>query len=131
MSSPLADFANGGLTFQLPASGTVTDQYTGNVTANVTTVTYRVFISERGVTIGQDLAGADVRTSRFEGHCTSPTLLDDAVKEGMIGTLSIDDGETFDITLIAARSSFGRKGIGKMIEDEVGHSVVLEAVRQE
>ena len=73
----------------------------------------------------------DVRTSRFEGHCTSPTLLDDAVKEGMVGTLSIDDGETFDVTLIAARSSFGRKGIGKMIEDEVGHSVVLEAVRQE
>jgi len=131
MVSPLANFANGELTFQLPTSGTTTDQYTGNVVANVVSAAYRVFIAESGATVGQDLSGLDVRTSRFQGYVTDPTILDDKIVEGMLGTLSIDDGSTYDVTLIAARGAHGRKGIGKKTEEAIGHAVILDAVRQE
>lgn len=131
MASPLDAYSNGELTFQLPAAGTTTDPYTGNVTANTTAASYRVFVKEIGATLGQNFAGVDVRTSRFEGYVTDPQLLDDAVLEGMTGSLSIDDGSVYDATLVAARSAYGRGGIGSLLEAAVGHVVVLEAVRQE
>ena len=131
MASPLDAYSNGELTFQLPAAGTTTDPYTGNVTANTTAASYRVFVKEIGATLGQNFAGVDVRTSRFEGYVTDPQLLDDAVLEGMTGSLAIDDGSVYDATLVAARSAYGRGGIGSLLEAAVGHVVVLEAVRQE
>lgn len=131
MASPLDAYSNGELTFELPAAGTTTDPYTGNVTANTTAASYRVFVKEIGATLGQNFAGVDVRTSRFEGYVTDPQLLDDAVLEGMTGSLAIDDGSVYDATLVAARSAYGRGGIGSLLEAAVGHVVVLEAVRQE
>ena len=131
MSSPLADFANGTLTFQLPSSGTQTDQYTGNVVANTVAAAYRVFVAERGATIQQDLSGLDVRTSRFTGRTTSPMVLDDKVVDGMLGVLAIDSGATYDVTLIGARGAFGRTGIGKTEEEAIGHAIALDGVRQE
>ena len=92
---------------------------------------YRVFVKEIGATIGQNFAGVDVRTSRWEGYVTDPQLLDDAVLEGMVGTLAIDDGSTYQVTLVAARSAYGRGGIGALLESTIGHVVVLDAVRQE
>jgi hypothetical protein len=131
MASPLNAYSNGEVTFHLPAAGTTTDPATGNVVANTTAQAYRVFVKEIGATIGQNFAGVDVRTSRFEGYATDPQLLDDAVLEGMTGTLEIDDGSTFDVTLVAARSAYGRGGIGSVLESALGHVVVLDAVRQE
>lgn len=131
MASPLDAYSNGELTVQLPAAGTTTDPYTGNVVANTTATTYRVFVKEIGATIGQNFAGVDVRTSRFEGYVTDPQLLNDAVLEGMTGSLEIDDGSTYDVTLVALRSAYGRGGIGALLEANVGHVVVLDAVRQE
>jgi len=131
MASPLDAYSNGELTVQLPAAGTTTDLYTGNVTANTTAASYRVFVKEIGATLGQNFAGVDVRTSRFEGYVTDPQVLNDAVLEGMTGSLSIDDGSVYDITLVAARSAYGRGGIGSLLEAAVGHAVVLDAVRQE
>ena len=131
MASPLNAFSNGELIFQLPAAGTSTDFWTGNVTANTTPEAYRVFVKEIGATIGQNFAGVDVRTSRFEGYVTDPALLNDAILEGAEGTLEVDGGVTYSVTLIAARSPFGRAGIGKILEGSLGHQVVLEAVRQE
>jgi hypothetical protein len=131
MASPLDAYSNGELTVQLPAAGTTTDPYTGNVVANTTATTYRVFVKEIGATIGQNFAGVDVRTSRFEGYATDPQLLDDAVLEGMTGSLEIDDGSIYDVTLVALRSAYGRGGIGALLEANVGHVVVLDAVRQE
>lgn len=131
MASPLDAYSNGELTFQLPAAGTITDPYTGNVVANTAADVYRVFVKEIGATIGQNFAGVDVRTSRWEGYVTDPQLLDDAVVEGMVGTLAIDDGSTYQATLVAARSAYGRGGIGALLESNVGHVVVLDAVRQE
>lgn len=131
MASPLNAFSNGALTFQLPAAGTVTDPNTGNVRANTTASSYRVFVKEIGATIAQNFAGVDVRTSRFEGYATNPQLLNDAVVEGMEGTLVIDQGQTYTVTLVAARSAYGRGGIGELLESNVGHTVVLDAVRQE
>lgn len=131
MASPLDAYSNGELTFQLPAAGTTVDAATGNVVANTTAASYRVFLKEIGATIGQNFAGVDVRTSRFEGYVTDPQLLDDDVLEGATGTLDIDDGSSFDVTLVAARSAYGRGGIGALLEANVGHAVILDAVRQE
>lgn len=131
MASPLDAYSNGELTVQLPAAGTTTDPYTGNVVANTTATSYRVFLKEIGATIGQNFAGVDVRSSRFEGYVTDPQLLDDAVLEGMSGTLEIDDGSTYSVTLVALRSAYGRGGIGSILEQALGHVVVLDAVRQE
>jgi len=131
MVSPLDGFSNGELTFQLPAAGTTVNPYTGNVVGNTTPASYRVFVKEIGATIGQNFAGVDVRTSRFEGYVTDPQLLDDDVLEGMTGTLEIDNGSTYNVTLVAARSAYGRGGIGALLEANVGHVVVLDAVRQE
>jgi hypothetical protein len=131
MASPLNAYSNGEVTFHLPAAGTTTDPATGNVVANTTAQGYRVFLKEIGATIGQNFAGVDVRTSRFEGYATDPQLLDDAVLEGMTGTLEIDDGSTFEVTLVAARSAYGRQGIGALLEAPLGHAVILDAVRQE
>lgn len=131
MASPLDSFSNGELTFQLPAAGTTTDPDTGNVLANTAADSYRVFVKEIGATIGQNFAGVDVRTSRFEGYVTDPQTLDDAVLEGMTGTLAIDSGSSYDVTLVAARSAYGRGGIGTILETALGHVVVLDAVRQE
>ena len=131
MASPLDAYSNGELTFQLPAAGTTVDAATGNVVANTTAASYRVFLKEIGATIAQNFAGVDVRTSRFEGYVTDPQLLNDAVLEGAIGTLDIDDGSTFEVTLVAARSAYGRGGIGALLEANVGHAVILDAVRQE
>ena len=131
MASPLDAYSNGELTFQLPAAGTSVDAATGNVVANTTAASYRVFLKEIGATIAQNFAGVDVRTSRFEGYVTDPQLLNDAVVEGATGTLEIDNGSTFDVTLVAARSAYGRGGIGSILEDALGHVVVLDAVRQE
>lgn len=131
MASPLDAYSNGELTFQLPAAGTTVDAATGNVVANTTAASYRVFLKEIGATIAQNFAGVDVRTSRFEGYVTDPQLLNDAVLEGATGTLDIDDGSTFEVTLVAARSAYGRGGIGALLEANVGHAVILDAVRQE
>lgn len=131
MASPLDAYSNGELTFQLPAAGTTVDAATGNVVANTTPASYRVFLKEIGATIAQNFAGVDVRTSRFEGYVTDPQLLDDDVLEGATGTLDIDDGSSFDVTLVAARSAYGRGGIGALLEANVGHAVILDAVRQE
>jgi len=131
MASPLDAYSNGELTVQLPAAGTTTDPYTGNVVANTTATSYRVFLKEIGATIGQNFAGVDVRSSRFEGYVTDPQLLDDAILEGMSGTLEIDDGSTYSVTLVALRSAYGRGGIGRILEQALGHVVVLDAVRQE
>ncbi len=131
MASPLDSYSNGELIFQLPAAGTTTDPDTGNVLANTTADSYRVFVKEIGATIGQNFAGVDVRTSRFEGYVTDPQTLDDAVLEGMTGTLEIDSGSTYNVTLMAARSAYGRGGIGSILETALGHVVVLDAVRQE
>lgn len=131
MASPLDAYSNGELTFQLPAAGTSIDAATGNVVANTTAASYRVFLKEIGATIAQNFAGVDVRTSRFEGYVTDPQLLDDDVVEGTTGTLDIDNGSTFDVTLVAARSAYGRGGIGSILEEALGHVVVLDAVRQE
>ena len=131
MASPLDAYSNGELTFQLPAAGTSVDATTGNVVANTTAASYRVFLKEIGATIGQNFAGVDVRTSRFEGYVTDPQLLDDDVVEGATGTLDIDNGSSFDVTLVAARSAYGRGGIGSILEEALGHVVVLDAVRQE
>lgn len=131
MASPLDAYSNGELTFQLPAAGTSIDAATGNVVANTTAASYRVFLKEIGATIAQNFAGVDVRTSRFEGYVTDPQLLNDAVVEGTTGTLDIDNGSSFDVTLVAARSAYGRGGIGSILEDALGHVVVLDAVRQE
>lgn len=131
MASPLDAYSNGELTFQLPAAGTTVDAATGNVVANTTAASYRVFLKEIGATIAQNFAGVDVRTSRFEGYVTDPQLLNDAVLEGATGTLDIDDGSSFEVTLVAARSAYGRGGIGALLEANVGHAVILDAVRQE
>lgn len=131
MASPLDAYSNGELTFQLPAAGTTVDAATGNVVANTTPASYRVFLKEIGATIAQNFAGVDVRTSRFEGYVTDPQLLDDDVLEGATGTLDIDDGSSFEVTLVAARSAYGRGGIGALLEANVGHAVILDAVRQE
>jgi hypothetical protein len=131
MASPLNAYSNGLLTFQLPAAGTTTDPATGNVTANTTATSYRVFVKEIGATIGQNFAGVDVRTSRFEGYATNPQLLNNAVVEGMEGTLAIDQGQSYTVTLVASRSAYGRGGIGALLESPLGHVVVLDAVRQE
>lgn len=131
MASPLDAYSNGELTFQLPAAGTTVDAATGNVVANTTPASYRVFLKEIGATIAQNFAGVDVRTSRFEGYVTDPQLLNDAVLEGATGTLDIDDGSSFEVTLVAARSAYGRGGIGALLEANVGHAVILDAVRQE
>lgn len=131
MASPLDAYSNGELTFQLPAAGTSIDAATGNVVANTTAASYRVFLKEIGATIAQNFAGVDVRTSRFEGYVTDPQLLNDAVVEGTTGTLDIDNGSSFDVTLVAARSAYGRGGIGSILEEALGHVVVLDAVRQE
>ncbi len=131
MASPLADFANGGLTFALPSSGITTDPATGNVTANTADVSYRVFISETGASIGQNFAGVDIRSSRFDGWLTDPTIFSDLVVEGMTGTLVIDSGSTYDVTLVAARGAYGRKGIGETIEEVLGHQFILDATKQE
>lgn len=131
MASPLNAYSNGELTFQLPTAGTTTDPYTGNVVANTTAQSYRVFVKEIGATIGQNFAGVDVRTSRFEGYATNPQLLSNAVLEGMTGSLAIDNGSIYQVTLVAARSAYGRGGIGSKLESTIGHVVVLDAVRQE
>jgi hypothetical protein len=131
MSSPLDSFSNGELTFQLPAAGTTVDPYTGNVVANTTPASYRVFVKEIGATIGQNFAGVDVRTSRFEGYVTDPQLLSDAIVEGMEGSLAMDQGQTYTVTLVASRSAYGRGGIGSILESALGHVVILDAVRQE
>lgn len=131
MASPLDAYSNGELTFQLPTAGTSVDAATGNVVANTTAASYRVFLKEIGATIAQNFAGVDVRTSRFEGYVTDPQLLNDAVVEGTTGTLDIDNGSSFDVTLVAARSAYGRGGIGSILEEALGHVVVLDAVRQE
>jgi hypothetical protein len=131
MASPLDAYSNGELIFQLPAAGTTTDPYTGNVVANTTADSYRVFLKEIGATIGQNFAGVDVRTSRFEGYVTDPQLLDDAIAEGLEGTLELDQGQTYEVTLVASRSAYGRGGIGSILESALGHVVVLDAVRQE
>ena len=131
MASPLDAYSNGELTFQLPAAGTSIDAATGNVVANTTAASYRVFLKEIGATIAQNFAGVDVRTSRFEGYVTDPQLLNDDVVEGTTGTLDIDNGSSFDVTLVAARSAYGRGGIGSILEEALGHVVVLDAVRQE
>lgn len=131
MASPLDAYSNGELIFQLPAAGTTVDPNTGNVVANTTAASYRVFLKEIGATIAQNFAGVDVRTSRFEGYVTDPQLLNDAVVEGATGTLDIDDGSSFEVTLVAARSAYGRGGIGALLEGNVGHAVILDAVRQE
>jgi hypothetical protein len=131
MASPLNSYSNGELIFQLPSAGTTVDPYTGNVLANTTTSTYRVFVKEIGATIAQNFAGVDVRSSRFEGYITDPQLLSDAVVEGMEGTLELDQGQMYSVTLMAARSAYGRGGIGSILESALGHVVVLDAVRQE
>jgi len=131
MASPLADFANGGLTFALPSSGTTTDPSTGNVTANTAVVSYRVFASETGASLGQNFAGVDIRMSRFDGWLTTPITFSDLVVEGMTGTLAIDSGSTYDVTLVAARGAYGRKGIGQIIEEVMGHQFILDATKQE
>lgn len=131
MASPLDAFSNGDLTFQIPAAGTTTDPDTGNVVANTTTDTYRVFLKEIGATVQQSFAGVDVRTVRFEGYITNPQLLDDAVTEGMEAVLEMDQGRTYTATLVASRSPFGRAGIGAILEGSLGHQVVLDAVWQE
>ncbi|MFZ9568587.1 MAG: hypothetical protein ACO28M_01965 [Vulcanococcus sp.] len=131
MASPLDAYSNGDLAFQLPAAGTVTDPTTGNVRANTAASVYRVFVKEIGATIAQNFAGVDVRTSRFEGYVTNPQLLNAAVVEGMEGTLSLDAGQTYTVTLVASRSPYGRGGIGQLLEANVGHVVVMDAVRQE
>jgi len=131
MASPLHSYSNGELIFQLPSAGTTVDPYTGNVQANTTASTYRVFVKEIGATIAQNFAGVDVRSSRFEGYVTDPQLLSDAVVEGMEGTLELDQGQMYSVTLMAARSAYGRGGIGSILESALGHVVVLDAVRQE
>jgi hypothetical protein len=131
MASPLNSYSNGELIFQLPSAGTTVDPYTGNVQANTTTSTYRVFVKEIGATIAQNFAGVDVRSSRFEGYVTDPQLLSDAVVGGMEGTLELDQGQMYSVTLMAARSAYGRGGIGSILESALGHVVVLDAVRQE
>jgi len=131
MVSPLAAFANGGLTFALPSSGTAIDPATGNVTANTADVSYRVFIRETGASIGQNFAGVDIRTSRFDGYCTDPTTFSDLVVEGMMGSLAVDSGSTYDVTLLAARGPYGRKGVGEITEKSIGHQFILEATKQE
>ena len=131
MASPLDGFSNGELTFQLPAAGITVNPYTGNVVGNTTPASYRVFVKEIGATIGQNFAGVDVRTSRFEGYVTDPQLLSDAIVEGMEGLLEIDQGQAYTVTLVASRSAYGRGGIGQILESALGHVVILDAVRQE
>lgn len=131
MASTLNAYSNGALTFKLPTSGTITDPYTGNVTANTSSAVHRVFVAEAGSSTQVNFAGVDVRTSRFEGYATDPELLSDDVTEGMTGTLQIDDGATYEVTLLGARSAYGRKGIGAILESSLGHSLVMDAVKQE
>lgn len=128
MASALTALANASATLNVPTTGTTTDPITGNVRANVETVTVSLYLRV-GTIDPSDLPGLNVEGDILEGYAL--TALDARVQPGTQGTITFAGSSAQRCEILEARTPFGTAGLlGSTLQTVLGDRVRMVRYRQ-
>lgn len=128
MASALNALSNAQATFNVAATGVVTDPLTGNVTPAVEAVQVALFL-KGGRQAGVGLPGVEIVETLFEGYALA--ALDARITEGTTGTLTFAGEGALSVEVVSLRLPYGKTGLlGATLNAALGEAVVLRTREQ-
>lgn len=128
MATALSALANATATFQVAATGVVTDPTTGNVVPAQESVEVSLFLKAERV-LDAPLPGVEVMETLFEGYALD--ALDVRIVEGTTGTLTFAGEQTVGVEVVGLRLPYGKTGLlGATLGAALGERVRLRAREQ-
>ena len=128
MATALSSLANATATFQVAATGVVTDPTTGNVLPANESITVALFLkSDR--TSGTSFPGVEIQEIVFDGYVLEP--LDERVVVGTTGTVEFAGEGVVGCEVTGVRLPYGKSGlIGATLNAALGDRIQLTSREQ-
>lgn len=128
MATALSALANATATFQVAATGVVTDPTTGNVVPAYESVQVSMFLkAERQA--GAALPGVEIVETILDGYALS--ALDARITEGTEGTLTFAGEAALAVEVVSLRLPYGKSGLlGETLNSALGERIQLRTREQ-
>ena len=128
MATALSALSNAQATFNVAATGVVTDPVTGNVLPAEETVQVQLFL-KANKQAGVGFPGVEIVETMFEGYALS--VLDARITEGTSGTLTFAGEDALEVEVVSLRLPYGKTGLlGATLNAALGEAVVLRTREQ-
>lgn len=128
MASALSALANATATFEVAATGVVTDAATGNVLPATETVTVSLFLKSDKIS-GTSFPGVEIQETVFDGYALS--ALDERIVVGTTGTVNFADEGVVTCEVTGVRLPYGKTGlIGATLNASLGERIQLASREQ-
>lgn len=128
MATALSALANATATFNVAATGVVTDPVTGNVTPAIEEVQVQLFLKAAKQS-GVAFPGVEVSETLFEGYALA--ALDVRIAEGTPGTLTFAGENLQPVEVVSLRLPYGKTGLlGSTLNAALGERIQLRTREQ-
>lgn len=128
MASALSALANATATFEVAATGVVTDAATGNVLPATETVTVSLFLKSDKIS-GTSFPGVEIQETVFDGYALS--ALDERIVVGTTGTVNFAGEGVLTCEVTGVRLPYGKTGlIGATLNASLGERIQLASREQ-
>lgn len=128
MASALSALANATATFEVAATGVVTDAATGNVLPATETVTVSLFLKSDKIS-GTSFPGVEIQETVFDGYALS--ALDNRIVVGTTGTVNFAGEGVVTCEVTGVRLPYGKTGlIGATLNASLGERIQLASREQ-
>lgn len=128
MTSALSALENATATFNVAATGVVTDPVTGNVKPAQEEVQVGLFLKATKQS-GVAFPGVEVAETLFEGYALDS--LDVRVTENTPGVLTFAGEEALPVEVVSLRLPYGKSGLlGETLNSALGERIVLRTREQ-
>lgn len=128
MATALSSLANATATFQVAATGVVTDPTTGNVLPANESVTVALFLKSDRIS-GTSFPGVEIQEIVFDGYVLEP--LDERVVVGTTGTVEFAGEGVVGCEVTGVRLPYGKSGlIGATLNAALGDRIQLTSREQ-
>ena len=128
MASALSALANATATFQVAATGVVTDAATGNVLPATESVTVSLFLKSDKIS-GTSFPGVEIQETVFDGYAM--VALDQRIVVGTTGTVNFAGEGAMNCEVTGVRLPYGKTGLlGTTLNAALGERIQLASREQ-